>query len=82
MFHVSIAASECYSEHLLNGELTMAKQDLKDAKLKEHIEAIEKHKSLLEKLHLDSNTHLDEVNNSISNLTLTLEEYLKVIGIP
>ncbi len=60
----------------------MAKQDLKDAKLKEHVDAIEKHKSLLEKLHLDSNTHLDEVNNSISNLTLTLEEYLKVIGIP
>jgi hypothetical protein len=60
----------------------MAKQDMKEAKLKEHIEAIEKHKSLLEKLHLDSNMHLDEVNNSISNLTLTLEEYLKVIGIP
>ena len=60
----------------------MTKQDLKDTKLKEHVDAIEKHKSLLEKLHLDSNTHLDEVNNSIENLTLTLEEYLKVIGIP
>ena len=39
-------------------------------------------KALLEKLHLDSNTHLDEVPNSIQQLTLTLEEYLKVIGIP
>ena len=57
-------------------------QSLKDSKLNEHVEAIEKHKLLLEKLHLDSNTHLDEVNNSIENLTLTLEEYLKVIGIP
>ncbi|HSF72052.1 MAG TPA: hypothetical protein VLA25_07155 [Methylotenera sp.] len=60
----------------------MAKQDLKDSKLKEHVDAIEKHKALLEKLHLDSNTHLDEINGSISKLTLTLEEYLKVIGIP
>ncbi len=60
----------------------MAKQDLKDTKLQEHVDAIEKHKALLEKLHLDSNTHLDEINGSISNLTLTLEEYLKVIGIP
>lgn len=60
----------------------MAKQDLKDTKFKEHAEAIEKHKALLEKLHLDSNTHLDEISNSIENLTLTLEEYLKVIGIP
>lgn len=60
----------------------MAKQDLKDTKLKEHIDAIEKHKSLLERLHLDSNKHLDEINGSISNLALTLEEYLKVIGIP
>jgi hypothetical protein len=60
----------------------MAKQELKDTKLKEHVDAIEKHKALLEKLHLDSNTHLDEINGSITNLTLTLEEYLKVIGIP
>ena len=60
----------------------MAKQDLKDSKFKEHVEAVEKHKALLEKLHLDSNTHLDEISNSIENLTLTLEEYLKVIGIP
>lgn len=57
-------------------------KNLKDIKLNEHVEAIEKHKLLLEKLHLDSNTHLDEVSNSIENLTLTLEEYLKVIGIP
>jgi hypothetical protein len=60
----------------------MAKQDLKDTKLQEHVDAIEKHKALLEKLHLDSNTHLDEINGSITKLTLTLEEYLKVIGIP
>ncbi len=59
----------------------MAK-DLKDSRLEEHLDALEKHKQLLEKLHLDSNTHLDEVGNSIERFTLTLEEYLKVIGIP
>ncbi|HQN64686.1 MAG TPA: hypothetical protein PLR90_03555 [Methylophilus sp.] len=59
----------------------MAK-DLKDSKLDEHLDALEKHKQLLEKLHLDSDVHLDEVGNSIERLTLTLEEYLKVLGIP
>lgn len=57
-------------------------QDIKDTKLEAHLEALEKHKALLEKLHLDSNTHLDEVSNSLEQLTLTLEEYLKIIGIP
>ena len=60
----------------------MAEHELKNIKFSAHVDAVEKHKALLEKLHLDSNTHLDEVNNSIEQLTLTLEEYLKVIGIP
>jgi len=59
----------------------MAK-DLKDSKLEAHLDAIEKHKALLEKLHLNNNQHLDEVGNSLEQLTLTLEEYLKIIGIP
>jgi hypothetical protein len=57
-------------------------QALKQAKLDTHLEAIEKHKALLEKLHLNGNTHLDEVNSSLEQLTLTLEEYLKILGIP
>lgn len=56
--------------------------DLKEAKLEAHLEAVEKHKALLEKMHLNGNAHLDEVNNSLQALTLTLEEYLKIIGIP
>jgi len=56
--------------------------DLKEAKLEAHLEAVDKHKALLEKLHLNGNAHLDEVNNSLQALTLTLEEYLKIIGIP
>lgn len=60
----------------------MANDDSRNTKFEEHVKAIEKHKSLLEKLHLDSNIHLDEINNSLENLTITLEEYLKVIGIP
>ena len=63
-------------------EPAMTNKDLKNVKFQEHAEAIEKHKALLEKLHLDSNTHLDEVTSSLEKLTLTLEEYLKVIGIP
>lgn len=55
---------------------------LKEAKLEAHLEALDKHKALLEKLHLNGNAHLDEVNNSLQALTLTLEEYLKIIGIP
>ncbi len=60
----------------------MSEPELKNTKFDAHVNAIEKHKALLEKLHLDSNTHLDEVNHSISYLILTLEEYLKVLGIP
>ena len=60
----------------------MSNHELKNTKFNAHVDAIEKHKALLEKLQLDSNTHLDEVSNSIEQLTLTLEEYLKVIGIP
>jgi hypothetical protein len=67
---------------ILKGVKMMAEHELKNTKFDAHVDAIEKHKALLEKLHLDSNTHLDEVNNSIEQLTLTLEEYLKVIGIP
>ena len=61
---------------------TMTEPELKNTKFDAHVDAIEKHKALLEKLHLDSNTHLDEINNSLERLTLTFEEYLKVLGIP
>ena len=60
----------------------MAEHESKNTKFDAHVDAIEKHKALLEKLHLDSNTHLDEINSSLERLTLTLEEYLKVIGLP
>ncbi|MFD1122464.1 hypothetical protein ACFQ2T_08125 [Methylophilus flavus] len=57
-------------------------KEIKEAKLEAHLDAVEKHKALLEKLHLNGNQHLDEVNSSLQELTLTLEEYLKIIGIP
>jgi len=57
-------------------------KDMKDAKLEAHLDALEQHKALLEKLHLNGNAHLDEVGNSLEQLTITLEEYLKLIGIP
>ena len=64
------------------GELTMAIEDLKQIKFTEHADAVESHKALLEKLHLDSDSRLDEINNSLERLTITLEEYLKVLGLP
>ncbi|MDP3678668.1 MAG: hypothetical protein Q8R23_06220 [Methylotenera sp.] len=60
----------------------MSKQDLRNTKYKEHVNAIEKHQLLLEKLHLDSGIRLDEAKASLENLAITLEEYLKLIGIP
>jgi DNA-directed RNA polymerase alpha subunit len=55
--------------------------ELKTAKLEAHLDAVEQHKALLEKLHLNGNQHLDEVNQSLQQITLTLEEYLKIVGI-
>ena len=60
----------------------MPQQELKNTKLDVHLDAIEKHKALLEKLHLDSNIRLDEITNSFERITLTLDEYSKVLGIP
>ncbi len=59
----------------------MAK-DSTDHKFKEHVKAIEEHKSLLETLHLESDADLVKAKNSLENLAITLEEYLKVIGVP
>ena len=60
----------------------MATDNLKQIKFTEHVDAVESHKALLDKLHLDSDSRLDEINNSLERLTITLEEYLKVIGLP
>ena len=60
----------------------MPKEALLQSKYQDHLDAVEKHKALLEKLHLDSNSHLDEINTSFQTITLTLEEYLKFIGVP
>lgn len=57
-------------------------QEHKDSKLEAHLDALDQHKALLEKLHLDADANLDEVGSSLERLTLTLEEYLKVLGIP
>jgi len=56
--------------------------DSKDHKFKEHVKAIEEHKSLLEKLHLENDADLAKAKTSLENIAITLEEYLKVIGVP
>jgi hypothetical protein len=58
-------------------------QNLKNAKLKEHIKALEEHQTLVENLHeADSSILVDEIKNSLEKVAITLEEYFKVIGIP
>ncbi|MDI1308836.1 MAG: hypothetical protein PSV17_05305 [Methylotenera sp.] len=56
--------------------------DSKDRKFNEHVKAIEEHKSMLDKLHLESDIDLAKAKSSLENIAITLEEYLKVIGVP
>lgn len=57
-------------------------KDPKHVKFTEHVNAIEEHKMLLEKLHLGNEADLAKAKISLENLGITLEEYLKVLGIP
>jgi len=56
--------------------------DSKNHRLDDHVKAIEEHKSLLEKLHVENSADLAKVKTSLENIAITLEEYLKVIGVP
>jgi hypothetical protein len=58
------------------------KHDPKQEKLVAHIKAVEEHKLLLDTLHLNGEADLTKTINSLENLGITLEEYLKVVGIP
>jgi hypothetical protein len=60
----------------------MNNQETKNQMLEAHKKALQEHHDLLEKLHLNQNEHLDEAKNSLEKLTITLEEYLKILGIP
>lgn len=61
----------------------MPTQDEKNAKLNEHIKALEEHKTLVAKLdHTDSNILVNEMKSSLEKVAITLEEYFKIIGIP
>lgn len=60
----------------------MTDQETKAEMLEAHKRALQQHHDLLEKLHLNQNEHLDEAKESLERLTRTLEEYLKILGIP
>jgi hypothetical protein len=62
--------------------IIMADQELKKIKYQEHVDAIEAHKTLLDKQGMDSNISLDDIKNSLNSLVLTFDEYMKIIGIP
>ncbi len=56
--------------------------DPKHEKFTQHVKAIEAHKALLENLHLQKETDFKQAQASLENIALTLEEYLKLVGIP
>lgn len=56
--------------------------DPKHEKFTRHVNAVEEHKSLLEKLHLGNEADLAKAKASLENIAITLEEYLKVLGMP
>lgn len=60
----------------------MAQEQLHQDKIQAHMDALEKHRQLLADLHLDGNERLDELNETFSEMAVTFEEYLKLIGIP
>lgn len=60
----------------------MTQDQLHQDTFQAHLDAMEKHRQLLAELHLDSNERLDELNETFAEMTVTFEEYLKLIGIP
>jgi hypothetical protein len=61
---------------------SMTQGDLRNSRYQRHIQALEEHKTLLEQLN-DSATevHPEEITFSLEKLSITLQEYFKVIGI-
>lgn len=60
----------------------MAQDQLNQEKVQAHIDALEAHRKLLEELHLDDNEKLDKLNETFSEMAVTFEECLKLVGIP
>lgn len=61
----------------------MTDPELRHIKYREHVQALDDHKALVEKMHQpDSGVHMDDIKFSLEKMALTLEEYFKVIGIP
>lgn len=60
----------------------MAQDQLHQDKMQAHMDALERHRQLLADLHLDDNEKLDQLNETFSEMAVTFEEYLKLVGIP
>jgi len=60
----------------------MAQDQLHQETLQAHMDALEKHRQLLSDLHLDNNEKLDQLNETFSEMAVTFEECLKLVGIP
>lgn len=60
----------------------MAQDQLHQDTIKAHLDALEAHRQLLAELHLDDNEKLDQLNETFSEMAVTFEECLKLVGIP
>jgi hypothetical protein len=74
----------CYLDYLnIDKTLTMRNHDIKNDQLKKHLKAIDEHKSLMNDLHKSSENHsIADLKASLEKMVISLEEYLKVIGLP
>jgi DNA integrity scanning protein DisA with diadenylate cyclase activity len=61
---------------------SMTQGDLRNSRYEQHIQALEEHKTLLDQINkADEDVHLAEITFSLEKLSVTLQEYFKVIGI-
>jgi len=61
----------------------MKNRDIQNDQFQKHLEAIDNHKSLINDLHASEANHsVADLKASIEKIAISLEEYLKVIGLP
>ncbi|HEY7987024.1 MAG TPA: hypothetical protein VIE17_08890 [Methylophilaceae bacterium] len=61
---------------------SMTQGDLRNSRYRQHVQALEEHKELVDQINqAKGGIHPDRIKFSLEKLTITLEEYFKVIGI-
>ncbi|HEY8084674.1 MAG TPA: hypothetical protein VIE69_03595 [Methylophilaceae bacterium] len=61
---------------------SMTQGDLQNSRYRQHVQALEEHKSLVDQINRTADgINPDRIKFSLEKLTITLEEYFKVVGI-